>query len=77
MKIIREYIKSHASTRATIPIQKIAVCGKGGVGKSTISTLLAQSLENAYAFLSWILMNRTESLPVFWLDRQPNNSSVF
>lgn len=73
-KIIREYIKSHASTRANkYLIQKIAVCGKGGVGKSTISTLLAQSLEECGYRL--LVMDTDESNPSlfrsFGFDRQP------
>lgn len=44
-KIIREYLKTHASKRAKkYLIQKIVVCGKGGVGKSTVSTFLAGCL---------------------------------
>ena len=39
---MREYIRSLAGTRAGL-IRKIAVCGKGGVGKSTFSALLAES----------------------------------
>ncbi len=39
---MREYIRATAGTRAGV-IKKIAVCGKGGVGKSTFSALLAAS----------------------------------
>jgi CO dehydrogenase maturation factor len=38
---IREYIRSHAARN--IQVRKIAVCGKGGAGKSTVTTLLAQA----------------------------------
>ena len=39
---VRAYLKAHA--RQGRPIQKIAVCGKGGVGKSTTVTLMAKAL---------------------------------
>jgi len=42
---IREYIRSHAA-RETL-VSKIAVCGKGGAGKSTVTTLLAQAFVEA------------------------------
>jgi CO dehydrogenase maturation factor len=41
-KKVRAYLKAHAIQGR--PIQKIAVCGKGGTGKSTIVTLMAQAL---------------------------------
>jgi CO dehydrogenase maturation factor len=41
-KKIRAYLKAHAQQGR--PLQKIAVCGKGGVGKSTIVTLMAKAL---------------------------------
>jgi len=41
-KKIRAYLKEHA--REGGPIKKIAVCGKGGVGKSTTITLMAAAL---------------------------------
>jgi CO dehydrogenase maturation factor len=43
-KRIREYLKSHAVSAGSV--KKISVCGKGGVGKSTITVLLAQALLN-------------------------------
>jgi len=39
---MREYIRSTSEKRGGL-IKKIAVCGKGGVGKSTLSALLAKS----------------------------------
>src|SRR4030042_1410435 len=41
-KKVRAYLKAHA--RQGGPLQKLAVCGKGGVGKSTIVTLMAKAL---------------------------------
>ncbi len=41
-KKIRAYLKEHAKQGG--PIKKIAVSGKGGVGKSTIVTLMAKAL---------------------------------
>jgi len=41
-KKVRAYLKEHAKQGG--PIQKIAVCGKGGVGKSTTVTLMAKAL---------------------------------
>lgn len=41
---IRDYLKSHAP--APKLVQKIAVCGKGGVGKSTVVVLTARALIN-------------------------------
>jgi len=40
---LREYLRSHAARQG--PIRKIAVAGKGGVGKSTVVTLLANALK--------------------------------
>jgi len=41
-KKVRAYLKEHAQPGG--PIQKIAVAGKGGVGKSTTVTLMARAL---------------------------------
>ncbi|MCJ7833094.1 MAG: hypothetical protein MUQ20_01750, partial [Deltaproteobacteria bacterium] len=49
-KKVRAYLKSHA--RQGRSIQKIAVCGKGGTGKSTIVTLMAKAL----ASLNYIVL---------------------
>lgn len=43
--IIREYLRNNVCIRKDRKIRKIAVCGKGGVGKSTFAALLAMSLE--------------------------------
>ncbi len=73
-KILREYLKTHASARQMkYMIQKIAVCGKGGVGKSTIATLLANVLlEFGYDVL---VMDTDESNPGlyrnFGFEEQP------
>ena len=73
-KTLREYLRTHASARQKkYLIQKIAVCGKGGVGKSTIVTLLANALlEYGYSVL---VMDTDESNPglyrMFGFDQQP------
>ena len=43
--IIRNYLKENASSRVNRSIRKIAVCGKGGAGKSTFAALLAMAFE--------------------------------
>jgi CO dehydrogenase maturation factor len=70
-KKIRAYLKSHASKNSTI--KKIAVCGKGGVGKSTIVILLANALREAG--YSVLVLDTDESNPglyrMFGFDKQP------
>ena len=44
-EIIRNYLKENAYLRVDRTIKKIAVCGKGGAGKSTFAALLAMAFE--------------------------------
>jgi CO dehydrogenase maturation factor len=44
-KKIRAYLKTHAAKKSGV-VKKIAVCGKGGVGKSTVVALISKSLES-------------------------------
>ncbi|MBW2367687.1 MAG: P-loop NTPase, partial [Deltaproteobacteria bacterium] len=61
-KIMREYLRSHATDRQRLyVIKKIAVCGKGGVGKSTITSLMATTLEE-YGY-KVIVIDTDESNP--------------
>lgn len=46
---IREYIRQHAAALPIKRIEKLAICGKGGVGKSTLTALLAKALA-AYGY---------------------------
>jgi CO dehydrogenase maturation factor len=58
-KKMREYIRAHAQRRSRS--QKIAVCGKGGTGKSTMVALLTQALrQEGYTVL---VMDSDESNP--------------
>ncbi len=41
---IRAYIRTHAERSPNRQIRKIAVCGKGGAGKSTVTALLSAAL---------------------------------
>jgi CO dehydrogenase maturation factor len=73
-KKIREYLKEHGSLRQDkYRISKIAVCGKGGVGKSTIVTLLARTLRE-YGY-NVLVVDTDESNPGLYLqlgfERQP------
>lgn len=68
---IRAYLQSRASKNSTI--RKMAVCGKGGVGKSTIVVLLGNALREAgYGVL---IFDTDESNPGLYrmlgLDKPP------
>ena len=70
-KKIREYLKLHAEKKSTS--KKIAVCGKGGTGKSTMVTLMANVLsEEGYTVL---VIDTDESNPglyrMFGFSKQP------
>lgn len=59
---LRAYLKSHAPRQSAI--KKIAVAGKGGVGKSTMATLLANAL-------------REEGYQVLVLDTDESNPGLY
>jgi CO dehydrogenase maturation factor len=61
-KKIRAYLRSHAANKG--PIKKIAVCGKGGVGKSTVVNLMA----NAF---------RREGYSILVLDTDESNPGLY
>ena len=68
---IRKYLRAHAPKE--IVSKKIAVSGKGGVGKSTVVTLMARAFKEAgYTVL---VIDTDESNPglfrMFGFDRQP------
>jgi len=70
-KKIRAYLRSHATSES--PVKKIAVCGKGGVGKSTIVVLIANVLgSKGYGVL---VLDTDESNPglsrLFGFDKEP------
>ncbi|MFC1939349.1 P-loop NTPase [Chloroflexota bacterium] len=70
-KKIREYLRSHAERNSTS--KKIAVCGKGGTGKSTVVTLMGNVLrEDGYTVL---VIDTDESNPglyrMFGFKKQP------
>ena len=70
-KKIRAYLRSHAVNKGVI--QKIAVAGKGGVGKSSVVTLMANALRGkGYAVL---VLDTDESNPglyrMFGFDKEP------
>jgi CO dehydrogenase maturation factor len=70
-KKVRDYLKTHAKNSG--PVKKIAICGKGGAGKSTVAALLAAALgqEN----FSVIVFDTDESNPglsrMFGIEIQP------
>ena len=70
-KKIRAYFKAHAIKTATP--RRIAICGKGGVGKSTVTTLFAQVLREAGNKV--LVLDTDESNPglfrMFGFGRQP------
>ena len=70
-KKIRAYLRSQAASDN--PIKKIAVCGKGGVGKSTMVVLIANVLRGkGYGLL---VLDTDESNPglsrLFGFDKEP------
>jgi len=71
-KRIRDYLRTHAEKRRG-PSKKIAVCGKGGTGKSTIVALMANALRQAGYLV--LVMDTDESNPglyrLFGFDQQP------
>jgi len=71
-KRIRDYLRAHAEKRRG-PSKKIAVCGKGGNGKSTIVALMANALRQAGYLV--LVMDTDESNPglyrLFGFDQQP------
>jgi len=64
-------LKSHAPVENSL--NKIAVCGKGGVGKSTITVLLTNILaQKGSAFLHLIPMNLIPDFSgLFGFDKEP------
>jgi CO dehydrogenase maturation factor len=70
-KRIRAYLQSVAPRSR--PVRKIAVCGKGGVGKSTVVTLMADVL--AAEGYSTLVLDTDESNPglhrMFGFDEEP------
>lgn len=70
-KRIREYLKSHAP--APKLVQKIAVCGKGGVGKSTVVVLTTNALIGKG--FSVLVLDTDESNPglsrLFGFNKEP------
>jgi len=56
---IRDYLRSHAERKDLS--QKIAVCGKGGTGKSTVVTLMANALRGAGYLV--LILDTDESNP--------------
>ena len=71
-KRIRDYLRSHAEKRKG-PSKKIAICGKGGTGKSTIVALMTNALREAGYLV--LVMDTDESNPGLYrmlgFDQQP------
>jgi len=70
-KKVRAFLRTNAPKPG--PIKKLAVCGKGGVGKSSLTTLLAEALlEKGYGVA---VLDTDESNPglsrFFGFDREP------
>jgi len=69
-KRIRDYLRSHAEREG--PGKKIAVCGKGGTGKSTVVALMANALRGAGYLV--LVIDSDESNPglyqMFGFDQQ-------
>jgi len=68
---VRAYLRAHGEKAVTS--KKIAVCGKGGTGKSTVTTLLANILlEDGFSVL---ILDTDESNPglyrMFGFEKQP------
>jgi CO dehydrogenase maturation factor len=71
-KKVRDYLKAHAVNNKG-SIKKITVCGKGGVGKSTVTTLMAKSLQKEN--YSVLVLDTDESNPGLYrslgFDKEP------
>jgi cytidylate kinase len=70
-KKLRDHLRSHAETDRLS--KKIAVCGKGGAGKSTVAALMANALRKAGYLV--LVIDSDESNPglyrMFGFDRPP------
>ena len=69
-KKIRAYLRAQAPRNT--PLRKIAVAGKGGVGKSTVTVLVANALKQRYTVL---VLDTDESNPgllkLFGFEKEP------
>ena len=70
-KRIRKYLQAHRGN--TGQVRKIAICGKGGVGKSTVVALLAKTLQGQG--FSVLVIDNDESNPglfrLLGLEKEP------